>query len=73
MGKRNIGQEIVQGLEESKASRRGAPPHLNLDPEDPNLAEEQRQDLWCADLLGRKSSTLTDLAEEHFLAARHLV
>lgn len=55
------------------AEERGAPPHLNLNPDDQDLTEEQRQDLWFASLFAGNDATLTDLAEEHFLAARQLV
>ena len=52
---------------------RGKPPRLSLDPNDPELTDEQRQDLWFNVLVEKEQLNLRDLAEEDLLAARHLV
>lgn len=52
---------------------KGAPPHLGFDVNDQDLSEEQRQDLWFNGLVERHEPTLLDLAEESFLASRHLI
>ncbi len=52
---------------------RGEPPKLSLDPDDPELTDEQRQDLWFNGLVEKKELSLRDLAEEDLLASRHLV
>ena len=54
------------------AEERGQPPRVEL-PDDEDLrSQEQVQDAWFADLLGRGEDALRDLAEEDYLAARHL-
>lgn len=52
---------------------KGAPPHLNFTADDEDLSEEQRQDLWFGGLVERHEPALLDLAEEGFLASRHLI
>lgn len=52
---------------------KNAPPHLNYSPDDQDLSEEQRQDLWFTGLIERHEPALRDLAEEGFLASRHLI
>ncbi len=50
----------------------GEPPRFSFEQGDPDLSEEQRQDLWFAGLAGRNDAALRDLAEEDYLASRHL-
>lgn len=70
----SVEQDLYPGLlPVILTEQRVDPPHLDLDPEDPDLSEEQRLDLWFAGLVAhRQSTTLRDFAEEDFLAARHL-
>lgn len=51
----------------------GRAPGLDFDPEDKDLAEEQRQDAWYKSLIEAGDATLTDLAEEGYLASRQLI
>lgn len=50
---------------------RGQPPRPAVADEQGELSHEQRQDIWFANLAGRKDRALIDHAEEHYLAARH--
>ncbi|MHB1591099.1 MAG: hypothetical protein ACYCTW_06155 [Sulfuricella sp.] len=51
----------------------GKPPRPTFNPNDPDLAEEQRQELWFDGLVSREELPLRDLAEEDFLASRQML
>ncbi|QFY41207.1 hypothetical protein F6R98_00095 [Candidatus Methylospira mobilis] len=50
----------------------GEPPRQHFPAED-DRSEEQRQDAWFAHLVAREDPLLRDLAEEDYLAARHML
>jgi len=51
----------------------GAPPGLGFARDDEDLSEEQRQDVWYKNSIDAGDPVLRDLAEEGYLAARHLI
>ena len=53
------------------AEEMGHPPAVSLPEDEDERSQEQVQDAWFADLVGRNDAVLKDLAEEDYLAARH--
>ncbi|MDP2825106.1 MAG: hypothetical protein Q8O52_20790 [Sulfuritalea sp.] len=49
----------------------GRVPAVSLSADEDERSQEQVQDAWFADLVGRNDAVLKDLAEEDYLAARH--
>ncbi|MDP2826758.1 MAG: tetratricopeptide repeat protein [Sulfuritalea sp.] len=49
----------------------GRVPAVSLSADEDERSQEQIQDAWFADLVGRNDAVLKDLAEEDYLAARH--
>lgn len=49
----------------------GRVPAVSLSADEDERSQEQVQDAWFADLVGRNDVVLKDLAEEDYLAARH--